>query len=112
MIYTQSRFRLKRLKKILWVFELQTDQPIPARSAYLVLINEKKKKLVIRWIFSIPVEDCRMKMKESEKIHKILGPCQRTEKAVEYESDSNSNHTWVPWNNSQESGKMTQWIED
>ncbi len=39
------------------------------------------------------------------KAGQIPAPCPRAEKAVEHESDSNSNNSWCPCNVHQEPGK-------
>ena len=53
--------------KILWNFEIQTDQPIPARRTELVLINKNKTYPVD---FAIPA-DHRVKIKSEQ----VPGPC-------------------------------------
>ena len=52
--------------KIIWNFEIQTDQPIPGRRPDQEIINERKKGTCCRVDFSIPV-DHRVKIKESEE---------------------------------------------
>ena len=66
--------------KILWDFEIQTDQIILARRLDIVLINKVGKSLVN---FAILAGH-----KESEKIHRF---CQRTKKTMEHEGDSDIN---------------------
>ena len=39
-----------------------------------------------------------VKIKESEKIDKIFGFCQRAEKALEHEGDGDTNSSRRPWN--------------
>ena len=45
--------------------------------------------------FAVP-KGSRVKIKESEKI--VLGPCQRTKKAVRQADDGDSNRNWRVWN--------------
>ena len=52
--------------KILWDFERQTDDPIPARRSNQLWIRKKKKKN-----FDVPA-DHKVKIKEIEKIDKFL----------------------------------------
>ena len=55
---------------MLWDFEIVMDHPILAR--WLVLINRKQSTChLVNFVF--PAEP-RVKMKESKKIEKILGP--------------------------------------
>ena len=54
--------------------------------------------------FAVPA-DPRVKLKENEKIDKISGPCQRTEKVMEYESESDTNCSWCTWNGPKRIGK-------
>ena len=42
--------------------------------------------------------DHRMKRKENKKDRQIFGSCQRNEKAVEYEGDSDTSCSWWAWN--------------
>ena len=42
----------------------------------------------------------------------ILGPCQRTEKTVEYEGQSDTNCSWFTWNCPQETGGIGNQWED
>ena len=61
------------MHKITWDFEIQTDYLISARRPEIVLIN-MKKKTCNPVDFAVPAEH-RMKIKESEKLKKILGHC-------------------------------------
>ena len=56
--------------KLLWDFEIQTDNLISARRLELVIINKKKRTCRIM-DFSVPA-DHRVKLKESEKKDKYL----------------------------------------
>ena len=53
--------------KLLWNFNIQTDQLIPARRADLIIIKKKKKRI----FFAVPA-DHRINLKESEKKDKYL----------------------------------------
>ena len=53
-----------------------------------------------------------MKIKESEKKRQILKLCQRTEKTVEYQSDSDTNCNWSSWNGPQRFGKRIERTEN
>ena len=61
--------------KLLWDFNIQTDQLILARRADLIIINKKKKKKKKRIFkivyFAVPT-DHRIKLKECEKKDKYL----------------------------------------
>ena len=84
--------------EILWYFEIRTDQLISARRLGLVIINKKKKILPSNGICRSG--DHRVKIK-----FKRLEPCQRTKKATEYESDSDTNSSWCTWNGFQSLAK-------
>ena len=47
--------------------------------------------------FDIPAKN-RLKVKKKQKAGKIPELYQRAEKALEHESDSNTNHNQGPWN--------------
>ena len=55
-----------KVHKIIWVFEVPTDHPVPARNKDLVLIN-KKKMICYQVDFTVPADN-RVKIKESKKI--------------------------------------------
>ena len=59
--------------KLLWAFNVQTDDQIPARRQNLIIINKKKKKKRTCKIvdFAVPAHH-RIKLKESEKKDKYL----------------------------------------
>ena len=57
--------------KLLWDFNIQTDQLIPARRPDLIIINKKKKRICKIVDFAVPV-DHRINLKESEKKDKYL----------------------------------------
>ena len=40
-----------------------------------------------------------------QKALQILGPYQSAEKVVEHKGDSDTNHSWSPWNSPKETGK-------
>ena len=69
--------------KILWNFEIQTNYLIPNKRLDLLKITKKKKK----------------KKKKNENLpyrglccyRQILGPCQRTKKALENDGDGDTN---------------------
>ena len=66
-------------RKLLWVFDIQTDHLISARRPYFIIINNKKKKKKRKKEkrtckivdFAFPA-DLRIKLKESEKKDKYL----------------------------------------
>ena len=60
-----------KTRKILWIFEIETDLQISAKRPDLVIVNKKKKKKRTSRIvnFALPA-DHRVKLKESEKKHK------------------------------------------
>ena len=62
----------------------------------LVLI--RKKKITYRLIDFAVSADHKMKNKIKRKDRQILGPCQRTKKAVEPKSLGNTNRSWCTWN--------------
>ena len=56
--------------KLLWDFEIQTDQLISARRSYLIIINKKRRTCKIV-DFTVP-DNHTVKLKESEKKDKYL----------------------------------------
>ena len=89
ILYAQTRICPRKWDKLLWDFEIQTDQAILARRLGLILIKKRTCDLVD---FDITVDN-RMKRKENEK---ILGSCQRAKKDVEHEGDGDTNYSWSP----------------
>ena len=65
------------------------DHLIPARRPDLILINKKERTCQLV-DFAGPA-DHRVKLKENLKNGQISGPCQKTEKVMEYESESDTN---------------------
>ena len=56
--------------------------------------------------FTVPA-DHKANLKEGEKKDKYLKPCYRTEKSMEYESDSDTNSNRRTWYSHQKIGKGT-----
>ena len=82
--------------KVLWNFEIQKDPLILARRRNLVLIFWKMVR-TCQVDFAGPA-DYQGKRKESEKNKKqkqILGPCQRTNKAVKQVGNSDNNSCYL-----------------
>ena len=92
--------------KIFWDFAIQTDQSIPTRRAEFGSIN-KTNNLPSRG-FSEPRSGYKRKRKDRE----IMGPCQKTKNAVEYEGDCCTNYCWRPWNCRQKLVRKTRGIEN
>ena len=57
--------------KLLWDFDIQTDNLISARRPDLIITNKKKKKICKIVDFAVPV-DHKIKVKECEKTDKYL----------------------------------------
>ena len=83
------------MHKILWdYFETQIDYLIPARRPDNILlmkkkkIKKKKKNLPSSgfWHFGRPQSENKRKLKDRQ----IVGSCQRTKKAAEHESDTDT----------------------
>ena len=62
-----------RTHKLLWDFEIQTDDQISARRQDLMIINKKKRTCRIV-DFAVPA-DHKVKLKECEKRDKYLDLC-------------------------------------
>ena len=76
MVYAETRiYPLNEMNKILWDFLRETDPQLLARKSELVIINKKRRKKRKRTChllyFAVPA-DCRMKVKDSEKINQYL----------------------------------------
>ena len=78
--------------KLLWDFNIQTDQLILARKSDLKIIN-KKKRICKIIDFAVPV-DHRINLKESEKKDEYLDLARELKKAVEHESNDCDNCDW------------------
>ena len=57
--------------KLLWDFDIQTDNLISARRPGLIIVNKKKKRICKIVDIAVPSEH-RIKLKESEKKDKYL----------------------------------------
>ena len=77
--------------KLLWDFDIQTDNPISARRPDLVIINKIKRTCKIV-DFASP-DDHRIKLKEGEKKDKHKG----TEKTMEPVGNNYTNRDWCFW---------------
>ena len=76
MVYAETRICiLNAMHKILWDFQRETDPQFPGRKSELVIINKKRRKKRKRTChqqyFAVPA-NCRVKVKESEKINQYL----------------------------------------
>ena len=82
MVYAQpSTFLENATHKLLWDFNLQTDQLIPARRPELIIIKKKKKKKSISKTVDFAVLAYhRINLKESEKRDKYLDLARELEK--------------------------------
>ena len=100
------------MQKILWDFEIKTDHLISARRLDLVL-NNMKKRIWYRVDFAVSVY-YRIKIKDSEKIDKILDLARelKKKKAVEHERDGDANWNWCTWYSHQRLWKKTGGIEN
>ena len=85
--------------KILWYLKIQTDFLILAWKPDLTSINNQKKNLFSRGFYY----SCgpQSKNKRNQKERQIIRSCLRTEKAVEYENDSDTNCCWCTVNSHQ-----------
>ena len=45
-----------------------------------------------------------------QKVKQVFGPCLRTKKPMEHESDGDTNCNWRTWNDSQRLGKETEGV--
>ena len=98
--------------KILWDFDIQTNNLIPARKADLEIVNKKKKKKKKkRKEENLPTSGfCRPGGPQNEnqrkrKERQTLRPCQRTEKAMENKDNGDTNSNWCVSNNLQKLSK-------
>ena len=100
---------------------VQTDSLIPARRPDIVMLAKKKKKKKKEekrachlLDFAVPV-DYWGKIKESEKIEKILEFCQRVgkkqQKTAQLAGSSGTNCSWYSWNSPQMFGKRVKEME-
>ena len=93
-------YQQDKTKLIIMIWEKKTtDPPILGRKPDLVVIN--KKKQTCQLVDFIVTTDCRVKIKEREKIQEISGLCQRVKKkrVMEYEGSSKTYHSQHIQNN-------------
>ena len=91
MVYAPTSIR-----PFLLNFALHTDHLISARRPDLEIINKSKKKKKRSYLtvdFAVPA-DHRVKMKENEKRDKYMNLARELKKAVEHNSDGNTNCYW------------------
>ena len=85
------------IHKLLWNFDIQTDNLISARRPDLALINKKKKKKKMRTCeivdFAVPA-DHRINLKESEEKDKYLDHARELKKTMEHKDDDYTDHDW------------------
>ena len=74
--------------KIPWNFEKIIDHPISAKRPNLVLINKRMSSIEI-----CCSGGSQIKTKRKWKDRQILGFCQRAEKAMEHEGDSDTDNS-------------------
>ena len=83
--------------KLLWDFDIQTDNLISARRQDLIIINNNKKRTCKIVNFVVPA-DHRIKLKESEKKDKFVDLARELKKkTMEHESDNYNNHDLCFW---------------
>ena len=74
------------------------DHLIPAGKADLVLTtttnNNNKKKENLRIVDFAVITDQRGKIRKKRKKRQVVGPCQRSNKAVEHKGDSDTSCDW------------------
>ena len=105
MVYAQTRICPRKLKHTKFYLTLRFKWITQSRPEDQTLINKKKKNM-------LSSEFCcssRPKSKNKSKWldRQILGSCLRAEKAVEHESDNDTNCRWCSWNSPQRPGKET-----
>ena len=81
--------------KILRDVRIKTNPQIPASRPYLIWIN-KNQSIFASWL--------KNKNVRRRKAVQIPGSCQRADKAVEHEGDSDTNRSWNTWNSLQKPG--------
>ena len=79
-------------QKILRDSKIQTDYLIPVRRRSRGFCHSGRPQ---------------SRNKRKQKDGQILGPCQRTKKAVKYVGDGNSSCSWCTWKGSKMLGKVT-----
>ena len=71
-----------------------------------VIINKKKEEnLLCRKFFRVSKPQCENQRNRNEK--RVLRLCERSEKDVEHESDSDTDCDWRTWNSSERVGTRT-----
>ena len=83
--------------KLLWDFDIHTDQLISARRPDQMIIYKKKKRTCKIVDFVVPA-DHRIKLKECEKKNKYLEFARELKKTMEHAGDNYTNCNWCIWN--------------
>ena len=91
--------------KLLWDFEIQTDNLILARQLDLMIVNKKKRTCRIV-DFAVSV-DHKVKIKESKKRDQYIDLARELKKTMKHEIDGDTNYGWCTWNNHQRINKGT-----
>ena len=71
--------------------------------------NKQKKRTCCINDFAVPAHH-RVKINECEKKRQVIRRCLRAKKAVEHESDSDTNCDWHTWNDPQRVRKRAGWV--
>ena len=82
----------KDTHKLLWDFDIQTDNLISARRPDLIVINKKKR--TCKTVDSAVLADYRIKLKKSEKKDKYFNLARELKKTMKHEGDDYTNHDW------------------
>ena len=97
----------KKIHKLLWDFEIQTDHLLSVRQPYLVIVNKTKKKRTCRIAdFAVPVDN-RVQLNESENKDKYQDLVRELKKTAEHDCDGDTNCNWCSQYNPQRIGKRT-----
>ena len=78
--------------KLLWDFNIQTDNLIPARKPELIIINKRKR--ICKIVDFVVPADHIINLKESEKKDKYIDLARELKKTVEHESNDCANCDW------------------
>ena len=97
---TPESILVNEVNEIRWDFEIQTDHLFLARRRQLMIINKKrKKKKKKKGKENLPNSGPGRLLNEMKrKTKQVLGARQRIEKAMEHESDGDSNYNWYTRN--------------
>ena len=103
-MHNQESLLENETHKLLWHFEMRTDDLILARRPDIVIVIKKRTCQIVD--FAVPA-DHRVKLKESEKNDKYLELARELKNTIEHASDDGTSLNLFSWYNHQRRDSRT-----